>query len=112
MKKGFDMKRFYEGCTGVIPSDQPTEHVLLRAYQEAPDYLRTLPLHESQQELESNDESTIFSYDVKLTYDFLQLIMQQGDQVEVLAPKNLREQMRDLAKRLVSYYNAPTSFDS
>lgn len=112
MKKGFDMKRFYEGCTGVIPSDQPTEHVLLRAYQEAPDYLRTLPLHESQQELESNDESTIFSYDVKLTYDFLQLIMQQGDQVEVLAPKNLREQMRDLAKRLVSYYNTPTPFDS
>ena len=41
-----------------------------------------LPAHvtssESQQELESDDESTTFSYDVKLTYDFLQLIMQQG----------------------------------
>ena len=68
---------------------------VLRAYWNAPDYLRTLPLHESQKEIESNDEYAVFSYDVKLTYDFLQLIMQQGDQVEVLEPLSLREQMRN-----------------
>ena len=104
IKKGCDMKKFYEGCTGIIPSDDPIEHVVLRAYWNAPDYLRTLPLHESQQEVESNEESTTFSYDVKLTYDFLQLIMQQGDQVEVLEPKKLRDQMRNLANRLTHYY--------
>ena len=104
IKKGFDMKKFYEGCTGIIPSDDPIEHVVLRAYWNAPDYLRTLPLHESQQEVESNEESTTFSYDVKLTYDFLQLIMQQGDQVEVLEPKKLRDQMRNLANTLTHYY--------
>jgi len=104
MKKNFNMKKFYEGCTGIIPSDDPIEHVVIRAYWNAPDYLRTLPLHESQKELESNEESTTFSYDVKLTYDFMQLIMQQGDQVEVLEPKKLRDQMRNLAKTLTSYY--------
>lgn len=98
------MKKFYEGCTGIIPSDDPIEHVVLRAYWNAPDYLRTLPLHESQQEVESNEESTTFLYDVKLTYDFLQLIMQQGDQVEVLEPKKLRDQMRNLASTLTHYY--------
>ena len=71
---------------------------------EVPDYLRTLPLHESQKELQSDEESTTFSYDVKLTYDFMQLIMQQGDQVEILEPKKLRDQMRNLAKTLTSYY--------
>lgn len=104
IKEGFDMKMFYEGCTGIIPSDDPIEHVVIKAYWNAPDYLRTLPLHESQQELDSNEESTTFSYDVKLTYDFMQLIMQQGDQVEVLEPKTLRDQMRNLANTLISYY--------
>ena len=104
MKKDFDMKKFYKGCTGIIPSDDPIEHVVLRAYWNAPDYLRTLPLHESQKELESDEKSTTFSYDVKLTYDFMQLIMQQGDQVEILEPKKLRGQMRNLAKTLTSYY--------
>jgi len=104
MKEGFNMNEFYEGCTGAIPSEDPIEHVILRAYGNGPYYLRTLPLHKSQQELESNEESATFSYDVKLTYDFLQLIMQQGDQVEVLEPKKLREQMRNLAKTLTLYY--------
>lgn len=104
IKPDFNIDKFYEGCTGVIPSDDDIEHVVLRAYWNAPDYLRTLPLHESQKEIESNDECAVFSYDVKLTYDFLQLIMQQGDQVEVLEPLSLREQMRNLAKTLTHYY--------
>lgn len=104
IKEGFSMKKFYEGCTGIIPSDDPIEHVVLKAYLHAPDYLRTLPLHDSQQEISSNDDSTTFSYDVKITYDFIQQIMQQGDQVEVLEPKSLRDHMRNLAKTLTSYY--------
>lgn len=38
------MKKFYYGCIGIIPSDGPIEHVVLKAYWHAPDYLRTLPL--------------------------------------------------------------------
>lgn len=105
MKEDFDVHKFYEGCTGIIPSDEPIEHVVLKAYLKAPDYLRTLPLHESQKEIASDDTSTLFSYDVKLTYDFMQQIMQQGAQVEVIAPKELRDKMRDLAQTLSSYYN-------
>lgn len=104
MNKDFDMNSYYEGCIGVIPSDDPIEHVVLIAYGHAPDYLRTLPLHESQKEVESDEESTTFAYEVKLTYDFIQLIMQQGDQVEVLAPQRLRNEMRNLANTLISYY--------
>ena len=104
MPHDFDINKFYEGCCGVIPSDDDVEHVVIRAYYHAPDYLRTLPLHESQQELESDEESTLFAYDVKLTYDFMQLIMQQGDQVEVLEPESLRTEMKNLARTLTSYY--------
>lgn len=103
MKPDFDITKFYEGCPGIIPSKAPTEHVVLRSY--TPDYLRSLPLHTSQKELESDDEATTFSYEVKVTYDFVRLIMQEGDQVEVLEPTSLREQMQRLAETLMSYYN-------
>ena len=63
-----------------------------------------VPKNSAEKELESDEESATFSYDVKLTYDFMQLIMQQGDQVEILEPKKLRDQMRNLAKTLTSYY--------
>lgn len=103
MKPDFDITKFYEGCPGIIPSKAPTEHVVLRSY--TPDYLRSLPLHTSQKELESDDEATTFSYEVKVTYDFVRLIMQEGDQVEVLEPTSLREQMQRLAETLTTYYN-------
>lgn len=104
MKTDFDIKKFYEGCTGIIPSDEPIERVVLKAYDQAPDYLRTLPLHESQNEIETCEESATFSYHVRLTYDFVQLVMQQGDQIEVLEPKKLRDQIRNMANTLLSYY--------
>ena len=104
MKTDFDIKKFYEGCTGIIPSDEPIERIVLKAYDQAPDYLRTLPLHESQKEIETCEESATFSYHVRLTYDFVQLIMQQGDQIEVLEPKKLRDQIRNIANTLLSYY--------
>jgi Predicted transcriptional regulator len=105
MDKEFSIEDLYDGCCGIIPSsDISKEHVVIRAYWNAPNYLRTLPWHSSQKELSSDDESTYFSFDVRPTYDFLQLIMQQGDQVEVIEPASLRKQMKNLAKTLTSYY--------
>lgn len=104
VQEDFDIHRFFEGCTGIIPSKDPIERVVLRAYGPAPDYMRTLPLHSSQQEIGYDSKGILFSYEVKITYDFLQLIMQQGEQVEVLEPESLRQQMRQFAETLISYY--------
>ena len=54
-------------------------------------------------DMSASKEAMTFSYDVKLTYNFLRPIMQQGDQVEVLKPKTLCVQMRNHAQTLTSY---------
>lgn len=71
------------------------------AYGGFADYLRTLPLHESQREIEGDDESTLFEYHLKPTFDFYQLVLAQGDQVEVLEPESVRSEMRNFAKSTV-----------
>ena len=104
MKKDFDVNRYFEGCCGVITSDEPVRRIVLLAYEHAADYLRTLPLHESQREIEGDDESTLFEYHLKPTLDFYQLVLAQGDQVEVLEPETVREEMRNFAKNMLDYY--------
>ena len=104
MKKNFDVDRYFEGCCGVITSDKPIQRIVLLAYNHFADYLRTLPLHESQRELESNDESTLFEYHLKPTFDFYQLVLAQGDQVEVLEPEPVRDEMRNFAQNMLNYY--------
>lgn len=105
VNKDFDANVYFEGCCGVITSDGPMERVVIRAYEGFADYLRTLPLHESQRELTSDDESTLFEYHVKPTLDFYQLLLAQGDQLEVLEPESVRNEMRNFAINLMSYYN-------
>lgn len=104
MKKNFDVHSYFEGCCGVIISNESPQKIVLRAYNGFADYLRTLPLHESQREIGSNDESTLFEYHLKPTFDFYQLVLAQGDQVEVLEPESVRNEMRNFAKNMLDYY--------
>lgn len=104
IKKNFDVNQYFEGCCGVITSNESPQKIILRAYNGFADYLRTLPLHESQREIGSDDESTLFEYHLKPTFDFYQLVLAQGDQVEVLEPDPVREEMRNFAQNMLDYY--------
>lgn len=104
LNKDFDINEYFGGCCGVITSKAAIERVVILAYNGFADYLRTLPLHPSQRELESDDESTRFEYHVKPTFDFYQLLLAQGDQIEVMEPESVRREMRNFAKNLMSYY--------
>ena len=106
MKKNFDANQYFEGCCGVITSGEPIQRIVLLAYGGFADYLRTLPLHESQQEIEGDDESTLFEYHLKPTFDFYQLVLAQGDQIEVLEPESVRNEMRNFSQNMLNYYTS------
>ena len=105
MKKDFDVDSYFEGCCGVITSDERPQRIVVKAYGGFADYLRTLPLHESQREIKSDDESTIFEYRIKPTYDFYQAVLAQDDQMEVLEPEEVRDEMRNFARNMLNYYS-------
>ncbi len=105
MHKNFNIDKFFEGCWGVTTTDDPMERVVVIAYDNFADYLRTLPLHSSQKELETNDEGTLFEYQVRPTIEFYKAILAQGDQLEVLEPESIRNTMRDIISNLMGYYD-------
>lgn len=72
------------------------------AYQA--NYLRSLPLHSSQHELERTEEYSIFSLRVRPTYDFKQKLLSLGRTVEVLQPESLRADMCDEIQEMVKKY--------
>lgn len=104
LKKDFDVNRYFDGCCGVITSNEPIQRIVLRAYGTFADYLRTLPLHKSQCEIKGDAESTLFEYHLKPTFDFYQLLLAQADQIEVLEPESVREELRNYVQSLLVYY--------
>ena len=43
-------------------------------------------------------------YHLKPTFDFYQLVLAQGDQLEVLEPESVRDEMRNFAQNMLNYY--------
>ena len=106
MREDFDINEYFRGGCGIIHSDEEPVKVVIKAYYSGSDYLRTLPLHESQRELvdRKDDEASYFELKVCPTYDLYQSLLAQADQIEVVEPESVRKQMRNFARNLMSYY--------
>lgn len=106
MKEDFDINAYFQGCCGIIHSDEAPVRVVLKAFDEAADYLRTLPLHESQRELTDLKEQGVsyFELTVRPTYDLYQALLAQADQIEVTEPASVRCQMQQFVRKLMAYY--------
>lgn len=99
----FKAKEFFEHCYGII-ADQgyDVETVKLKVSAGQANYMRSLRLHHSQQEIERTDEYSIFTLQVRPTFDFQQEILSMGSDVEVLAPDWFRS---DTAERVKLMWN-------
>lgn len=99
----FDAAGFFNSCFGIIVGDEEPQLIRLKVDAFQANYLRSLPLHHSQKEVERTEQYTIFSYFLRPTYDFIQELLTMGERMEVLEPKPLRKEMarfgREMANR-------------
>lgn len=106
--KGFDAEKYFGNYFGVIIGEEP-EDVKIRVVPDQVKYFRTLPLHGSQRETAQEDGSSVFSYHIAPTFDFVQEILSHGADVEVLEPAELRESVADIIAGMASRYGLPVS---
>ena len=104
MPADFSAQTYFSEYFGVLTTDIPMAHVILRAHKWMPNYLRTLPLHHSQRELSSTADYTDFSYDIRPTSDFLGELLRHSNSIEVLQPQELREEMRQMIAETLKRY--------
>lgn len=106
--KGFDAEEYFGNYFGVIIGEEP-EDVKIRVVPDQVKYFRTLPLHGSQRETVQEDGSSVLSYHIAPTFDFVQEILSHGADVEVLEPAELRESIADIITGMASRYGLPVS---
>jgi hypothetical protein len=101
----FDGAAFFSSSYGIIVGDDTMpETVQLKVVSSQINYIRTLPMHHSQREVEAGEGYAIFEYYVKPTYDFVQAILALGNTAEVLAPQGLRTHIRETVREMSRMY--------
>ena len=93
MKEDFSVEEYFNGCIGITRSDEPIQRIVIKAFNPKADYLRTLPLHESQKEIASDDQSATFEYFLRPDFEFYQAVLAIADQAEILEPSSVRKVM-------------------
>lgn len=87
----FDPEEFCRHSFGVIFNSSPVKTVRISADARTAKYLRALPLHHSQTEDLVCDSSSIFTYRLRLTDDFINELLSYGSRLTVIAPVELRK---------------------
>jgi predicted DNA-binding transcriptional regulator YafY len=89
---------------GIIKDETAPCEIRIKAFHHHPEYLRTLPLHHSQEEVETGNGYTVFKYYLCPTADFYQKILAQREYVQIISPRQVRQEMRKLVKEIGKYY--------
>ncbi len=105
LPEGFSPAEYFSEFYGVLTDDRiPLQHVRIRTFAHTPNYLRTVPIHHSQKEVESTNDYTDFTLDIRPTYDFIAALGAIGEEVEVLEPPALRSELINWHRRSLEKY--------
>lgn len=101
----FDVEEYYRYCFGIVsPNGKPPEEIVLsfNAYQGK--YIKSLPLHETQQILVDNENELQIKLKLCITYDFVMELLSLADNMKVIKPKSLIKEIKDTHQRAVRNY--------
>lgn len=103
--KNFDVNEHYRHCFGIISqnSDKPADVILsFNPFQGK--YIKSLPLHESQVLLTDSDEEVRVRLKLFLTHDFFMELLSFGNDMRVIAPNSLIDELKSTAKNILDMY--------
>ena len=99
------VQEYFDGSFGINHSDdQKPENVRVKVYGTQVDYVRALPIHESQHEVETTEDWSIFDYRVCPCYNFYQQLLWHREKLEVIYPEHMREEMKKIVAALSDIY--------
>lgn len=103
--KKITVEEYFKGSFGVNHSDnQKPEKIRVKVYGTQVEYVRALPIHESQKEVETSEEWSIFEYEVEPCYNFYQQLLWHREKLEVLEPQHVRDEMHGIVENMLKAY--------
>ncbi|WP_307758606.1 WYL domain-containing protein [uncultured Mediterranea sp.] len=103
----FNAEEYYSNTIGIFVNDKlKPQKVVVRAYGIHVEYMRSLPLHHTQEEIGCKHQKySDFQYYLCLTPELTSQLLAMGEKIEVLEPVELREEIKNRLLNSLSHYN-------
>ena len=104
-KLDFNLTSYLNNVIGVTVNQNGTvDKVLLQADHQTAPYIRTKPLHHSQQIIETSSEGVTFLLKVQLNFELEREILGFGEHIKVIAPERLKRRITDVFRHALEQY--------
>lgn len=101
----FDADTYFKYSFGVtVSEDNPTKIVLSFTPFQG-NYLKALPIHETQEIIKDNEKELRISVIVKPSYEFFSKILSYGEDVKVVSPKSIVREVKKQIRASLQRYN-------
>ncbi len=99
------MNENYRYCFGIInPIDEKPEEVILSFDPFQGKYIKTLPMHETQEIITDNAEELRIKLKLFITHDLVMELLSFGNNLTVLKPSSLRKKIKQAHKEAYEQY--------
>jgi hypothetical protein len=102
--KKIDLPAYFSRMIGIIDDGGERETVQLQFTAFQANYIRTLPLHWSQQEISTDKQHVVFDYFILTNHELMQRILSYGSEVKVLKPARLAALHKRMLKEALNQY--------
>lgn len=100
-----DITNYWKNSYGIFTHhDKEPEHIVLKVSHRYSPFLRSLPLHISQQEIATHSTHSLFRYHLCIERDFIQELLSNGTDIEVIEPLPLRDDIANTIKEMLAMY--------
>ncbi len=100
-----NIEELYRYCFGIItPTDAEPEEIILSFDPVQGKYIKTLPLHDTQQVLIDNEDELQIKLKLCVTHDLIMELLSFGDNMKVLKPKSLVKEIKEAHQKSANQY--------
>ena len=100
-----DRKNFYKNVLGVTVGGGAPEKVILSFSPQQGNYIKTIPLHLSQTIIKDNKSELRIQLDLVINTELKMQLLSYGDNVKVIKPQKLADELKAAAERIVKRYD-------
>ena len=101
----YNVEEHYRYCFGIMsPNDEAPKEIVLSFKPDRGKYIKTLPLHETQQVLIDNDKELQIKLNLYVTTDFIIELLSHGENVKVLKPESLAKEIKAAHQNALAKY--------
>lgn len=103
--KNFDVNEYFRYCFGIFrPNADKPDEIILSFPKHQGKYIKSLPLHDTQEILIDTEEEFRVKLKLFITYDLEMELRSLGEKVKVIKPERLKRKLTEAYQKAINQY--------